>query len=97
MWNTPLAPLGGTTHMLQDSAHVLPCDMTVCLSRVAGLAHSLRVLYLDASSSKYVGSADKKHMLDQLCASLTRLPVDSCICVLQVRMLAYGQKQIGIV
>lgn len=71
-----------------ESEHGMPDDVTVCVSRLAELAHSLRVLYLDASSPKYPGSADKQHMLDQLCASVARLPVDQCIAVLQVGALS---------
>ena len=66
----------------------MPCGMTVhvCMTNV-GPPHSLRVLYVDASSSKYAGSTDKKQMLDQLTSLVGRLPVDQCITVLQVSTL----------
>lgn len=60
---------------------------SACVHDHAGLTHSLRVLYLDASTSKYAGSTDKKHMLDQLTSLVSRLPVDQCILVLQVGTL----------
>ena len=52
----------------------------------AGLAHTLRVLYLDASSAKYAGSQDKKRMLDQLCDGIASLPIDQCVHLLKVRL-----------
>lgn len=58
-----------------------------CVPDCAGLTHSLRVLYVDASSSKYAGSTDKARMLDQLTSLVSRLPVDQCIAVLQVSVL----------
>ena len=51
----------------------------------AGLAHTLRVLYQEASSTRYPGSTAKKHMLDQLRTSVARLPPEDCVKVLQVR------------
>jgi len=50
----------------------------------AGLAHTLRVLYLDASSAKYAGSQGKKRMLDQLCSGIARLSIEQCIHLLKV-------------
>lgn len=50
----------------------------------AGKAHSLRVLYLDASSAKYVESADKKRMLDSVCNAVAKLSVEQCIQILEV-------------
>ena len=50
----------------------------------AGLAHTLRVLYLDASSAKYAGSQDKKRMLDQLCSGIASLSIEQCIRLLKV-------------
>ncbi|DBA78540.1 TPA: hypothetical protein ACH3X2_007859 [Trebouxia sp. C0005] len=47
------------------------------------LAHTLRVLYLDASSAKYVGSQDKKSMLDQLCNGIASLSIEQCIHLLK--------------
>ena len=38
---------------------------------------------MDASSVKYAGCADKKHMLDQLCSSIARLSSEQCIQVLE--------------
>ncbi len=49
-----------------------------------GLAHTLRVLYLDASSAKYAGSQDKKRMLDQLCDGISSLSIEQCIHLLKV-------------
>ena len=57
-----------------------------CWSDSAGLAHTLRVLYLDASSVKYAGSPDKKHMLDQVCSSIAALTLQQCLQLLKVRL-----------
>jgi len=50
----------------------------------AGLDHTLRVLYLDASSIKYAGSQNKKRMLDQLCSGVASLSIEQCIHLLKV-------------
>ena len=50
----------------------------------AGLVHTLRVLYLDASSAKYGDTPDKKQMLDQLCQSVAKASPEACIQMLQV-------------
>lgn len=61
------------------------CKTDVCFVKLyAGLAHTLRVLYLDASSAKYAGSQDKKRMLDQLCSGIASLPIEQCIHLLKV-------------
>ncbi|KAL0049556.1 hypothetical protein WJX82_004745 [Trebouxia sp. C0006] len=55
---------------------------TVCDGKPR-LAHTLRVLYLDASSAKYAGSQGKKRMLDQLCSGIARLSIEQCIHLLK--------------
>ena len=61
-------------------------DSHMFVKMYAGLAHTLRVLYLDASSAKYAGSQDKKRMLDQLCDGIASLPIDQCVHLLKVRL-----------
>ena len=51
----------------------------------AGPLHTLRALYVDASSVKYAGSADMCRVLDPLCKAIEALTVEQCIEVLKVR------------